>query len=126
MKEYTMKKILLLTMFAAVLAGCATTTKTISTPVLQDRPTFAVPTLSAANQDSVNWIVLTKDNAAKKLAELEKTQGVVAVFAVTPRGYEALSLNSAELRRYIKQQKSIIVAMKKYYETPVGKNVNGN
>lgn len=120
-----MKKIALLTVFAALLAGCATT-KTVSTPVLQDRAPFIPASLVPAKQGPVNWIVLNKDNAIEKLAELEKTQGIVAVFAVTPKGYENLSLNSAELRRYIKQQKAIIVAMRQYYETPVKKTNSNN
>lgn len=121
MKESKMKKLVVLTFFAAMLAGCATT-KTVSTPVLQSRPVFVPPSLASAKQGPVNWIVLNKENAAEKLAELEKTQGIVAVFAVTPKGYENLSLNSAELRRYIKQQKAIIVAMRQYYESPVKKS----
>ena len=116
-----MKKFLLAIPFAVFLAGCQTT-NTISTPVLQDRPAFVPPSLPPAKQGPVNWIVLNKDNAAQKLAELEKSEGIVAVFALTPRGYENLSMNVAELRRYIQQQNAIIAAIKEYYETPVVNN----
>lgn len=114
-----MKKSLLAIPFALLLAGCQTT-NTISTPILQDRPAFVPPSIAPAKQAPLNWIVLNKGNAAEKIAELEKTDGVVAVFALTPRGYENLSVNVAELRRYIQQQNDIIAAMRKYYETPVG------
>ena len=114
-----MKRFLLALPFAIMLAGCQTT-NTVMTPILQDRPAFVPPPLTAAKQSPVNWIVLNKGNAAEKIAELEKSDGVVAVFALTPRGYENLSINVAELRRYIQQQNAIIAAMRQYYETPVG------
>lgn len=119
-----MKKFLLAIPFAIILAGCQTT-NTISTPVLQDRPAFVPPPIASAKQAPVNWIVLNKSNAAEKLAELEKSEGIVAVLALTPRGYENLSMNVAELRRYIQQQNAIIAAIREYYETPVvNDNVN--
>ena len=117
-----MKKSLLAIPFAIFLAGCQTT-NTVTTPVLQDRPAFVPPPIASAKQDPINWIVLNKGNAAEKIAELEKSEGIVAVFALTPRGYENLSVNVAELRRYIQQQNAIIAAMRKYYETPVVNNV---
>ena len=113
-----MKKLLAIP-FAIFLAGCQTT-NTVTTPVLQDRPAFVPPPIAAAKQEPINWIVLNKGNAAEKIADLEKSEGIVAVFALTPRGYENLSVNVAELRRYIQQQNAIIAAMRKYYETPVG------
>ena len=116
-----MRKFLLAIPFALLLAGCQTT-NTISTPVLQDRPAFVPPSIPPAKQAPINWIVLNKGNAAEKIAELEKTDGVVAVLALTPRGYENLSMNVAELRRYIQQQNAIIAAIKEYYETPVVNN----
>ena len=51
-------------------------------------------------------------------AEIEKRGGVVTLFALTPQGYQNLSLNTSELRRYIQQQNAVIAAMKKYYEAP--------
>lgn len=120
-----MIKFLLILPFAVLLAGCQSTPKILSNPILQDRPAFVPPDTAPANQAPVNWIVMTKDNAAQKIAELEKKQGVVAVFALTPQGYQNLSLNVAELRRYIQQQNATIAAVREYYETPVG-GKNGN
>jgi hypothetical protein len=120
-----MKKLLLLPI-AALLAGCNSTPKVLTNPVLQDRPKFAVSDPMPANQSPLNWVVLTKDNASEKIAELEKKQGVVSVFALTPQGYQNLSINVAELRRYIQQQNATIAAIKEYYETPVNNGEQKN
>lgn len=104
---------------AILVAGCQSTSTVLTNPVLQDRPKMNVQMPAPANQTPVNWIVLTKDNAAEKIAELEKKQGVVSVFALTPQGYQNLSINVAELRRYIQQQNATIAAVKEYYETPI-------
>lgn len=117
-----MKKVLLILPLALMLAACQSSPMVLTNPVLQNRATFVPPEVPPARQTSVNWIVLTKDNAAQKIAELERTQGVVAVFALTPQGYQNLSLNVSELRRYIQQQNATIAAIRQYYETPVGEN----
>lgn len=120
-----MRKILFLAPIAMLLAGCQSAPTVISNPVLQDRPRMVVNNPTPANQAPVNWIVITKDNAAEKIAELERTQGVVALFALTPQGYQNISMNVSELRRYIQQQNATIAAIKEYYETPMQQN-NGD
>jgi hypothetical protein len=64
------------------------------------------------NFPPVDWYVITEENLEEKIAEIEAQQGSVVVFAVTSKGYENLALGIAELRRYINEQKAIIV----YYE----------
>ena len=113
-----MNKLLVVPLFL-VLAACQASPQVVSTPVLQDRPRMAVTLPAPAAQQPVTWIVITKDNAAEKIAELERTQGVVALFALTPQGYQNLSINVAELRRYIQQQSAVLAAVREYYETPV-------
>lgn len=114
-----MMKSLLVLPLAVLVAGCQSTPTVLTNPIFQDRPKMNVQMPAPANQTPVNWIVLTKDNAAEKIAELEKKQGVVSVFALTPQGYQNLSVNVAELRRYIQQQNATITAVREYYETPV-------
>lgn len=120
-----MRKILFLAPLAALLAACQSAPTVVSNPVLQDRPKMTVISPAPANQTPVNWIVINKDNAAEKIAELERTQGVVALFALTPQGYQNISMNVSELRRYIQQQNANIAAIREYYETPVQQN-NGD
>jgi len=60
----------------------------------------------------------------KKLKELikdaEKTNSKITLFALTPNGYEILITNLQELKRYIKQQKEIIL----YYRRVIKEQTN--
>ena len=62
--------------------------------------------------------VVTLDNYEEFLAEFEKKNGRTAYIAISIKDYENLSLNFAELRRYIEQQKQIII----YYEDAINDN----
>ena len=120
-----MKTFILSLPLVVLLAGCNTTGPQVLTKVeFQDRPKFVVTEVSPARQMDVKWIVITKDNFAQKIAEIEKTQGETSFFALTPQGYQNLSVNISELRRYIEQQNATFAAVRRYYETPVndGKN----
>lgn len=59
--------------------------------------------------------VVTKDNVDEFLAEFEKTYGEIAFVALSMKDYENLALNIADIKRYLEQQKQIIV----YYENAV-------
>jgi len=61
------------------------------------------------------WFVVNKDNLEEALKKIEENGGSVAFMAITPKGYENLSIGVAELRRYILQQKEIIA----YYEKAI-------
>ena len=65
--------------------------------------------------NNVKIYVVTEDNYAEFLKEFQAKNGVTAWVALSIKDYENLSLNFAELRRYIEQQKQIIV----YYEEAV-------
>jgi hypothetical protein len=59
--------------------------------------------------------VVSKENYEEFVTEFEKKNGGDAYIAISVKDYENLSLNFAELRRYIEQQKQIIL----YYEEAV-------
>lgn len=115
-----MKKLLLLPL-VLFLGACNTTPKVFVAPEFQDRAKFVTPEVSPAQQMNVEWVILNRENVGQKIAELEKKNGSVSLFALTPQGYQNLSINIAELRRYIQQQNATIAALKKYYEEPVKK-----
>lgn len=60
----------------------------------------------------VEWYVVNADNIDQFLERIKNDVGEVVFIAVTPKGYENLSLGIADLRRFILQQREIIV----YYE----------
>lgn len=60
----------------------------------------------------IEWYVITQENLEEVIKKIESENGQLAVMALSVRGYENLSLNIADLRRYILQQKELII----YYE----------
>ncbi len=99
-----------------LLAACDSSTLDV-----QVEPT-QVPVAEAADPVGVQMLpvrfrVVNKDNLESFLAEMRASQGSDnAVFiAFTTQDYENLALNLADLKRYISQQKSVIV----YYKNMV-------
>lgn len=68
--------------------------------------------------NDISFKVVTAENFEEFRAEFEKENGVLVFYAMTVRDYESMAMNLAELRRYILQQKEIIV----YYEKQVDHN----
>jgi len=99
-----------------LLGGCSlmpskvvTVTKTVKTEV---------PIVTRPKQVQLNDVkiyVVAKANYAEFVKEYAKKNGADSYIALSVKDYENLALNFAELRRYIEQQKQIIV----YYENAV-------
>lgn len=111
-----MKKFLII---PAVLALASCNSTQIIKPVLESKPVIVLQKPRPVTQLPVEWTVITRKNMEKKLAELEKNGGKATFIATTPEGYKNLSLNAAELRRYIEEQTARTNAIQQYYE---GKN----
>src|SRR6056300_572870 len=86
-----------------------TVTNTVKTTV----PIVAQP--KPVRLNDVKIYVVSKENYNEFVKEFEAKNGADAYIAISVKDYENLSLNFAELRRYIEQQKQIIV----YYENAV-------
>lgn len=63
----------------------------------------------------MKFYVVTRDNLEEFLEEFDKVNGQTVFVALSVPHYESLSLNLAEIRRYLKQQESVVV----YYETQI-------
>lgn len=77
-----------------------------------------IPTVSRPKPlqlTDVRVFVVTKNTLESFEAEFKETYGELAVVVLSMRDYENLALNIAELKRYIGQQKNIII----YYEEAV-------
>ena len=58
----------------------------------------------------VNFFVITEENLDEQVKIIEKMlDGQFVVFALTPDGYEKMSENFQEVRRYVMQQKELII-----------------
>ena len=86
-----------------------TVTNTVKTTV----PIVAQP--KPVQLNDVKIYVVSKENYEEFVKEFEAKNGSDAYIAISVKDYENLSLNFAELRRYIEQQKQIII----YYENAV-------
>jgi len=67
------------------------------------------------NLHRVKFYAVTPENMDEFLVRFEEESGTTVFFALSVPDYENMSLNVAELRRYINQQKALIV----YYEESI-------
>ena len=75
-------------------------------------PKYHPPLLLEVSFTEVKWKVLTPNTMEQYLADLEAREASVsAYYGLTTQGYENLSNNIADLKRYLSQLKSIV----KYY-----------
>lgn len=117
LKKYL--KRLSLPLLAISLVGCAgfedtvvVKTKYVEQNIqLQQRP-------KPVSLYNVKFNAVTQENIEEFLERFEKENGDIVFFAISVTDYEKMSLNIAELKRYIEQQKSLIV----YYETNIKMN----
>ena len=98
-----------------VLSACSSPVQEIevsATPT--PRPKLNLPSVDELNLRSVEWFVVTRENAEEKFLELERRGIPVVFFAVTGDGYERLSLNLNDIRSQIEQLNSIVIAYENY------------
>ena len=109
---------LLLVTALLLTSGCSTfrpepKVVTVTKIVEKNIPTVTHP--KSVQLNDVKIYVVSKENYEEFIAEFETKNGADAYIAISVKDYENLSLNFAELRRYIEQQKQIIL----YYEEAV-------
>ena len=64
----------------------------------------------------MKWCVVTEENFKEFKEAFQKENGdPLVAYVISVKDYETLALNMAEIKRYIEQQKSIIV----YYENAI-------
>ena len=82
---------------------------------------FQPPLPQEIRMENVRWYVITEGNMEEKLSEIRADLGgEFVVFAMTPQGYENMAYNMQELRRYILQQKEIILYYREATKSDVG------
>ena len=67
------------------------------------------------NLSNITWYVVTEENFEEFKKRYEKENGMFLFYVISVRDYETLSLNMAEIKRYLEQQKQIII----YYEEAI-------
>lgn len=89
---------------ALMLAGCSDK----SVPIVSDPLPISVPQSDALVLKPVVWSVYDTKALEKVLAD-NKSNPDFKIFVLTPDGYKALVYNMIEIKRVMKQQKSIIL-----------------
>lgn len=73
--------------------------------------------------DDVKFFVLTEGNLEEKIKEIKDYTGSeFVIFGLTPQSYENMAYNLQEIRRYMRQQKEIILY---YREATAPKGADG-
>jgi len=94
------------------LTACSTTDTIEITTIEEELNVALVDRPRPLRLNDVNFRVVSAANLEEFVREYENGNDQ-AWFMITPRSYENLALNLAELRRYIRQQENILI----YYES---------
>lgn len=101
-----------------LLSGCANFQKNElvvrTKPV--EKPKLSVSLPAAVKMSPIEWVVITDKNYKDVIEKLKDGNGAVFLVAMDEPNYKALAMNNARLLRYIREEKAVIAAYKKYYE----------
>ena len=116
-----MKSIIAVIIAASMLQGCALLGwKAIEGIEIKKKAADRTPLNLADPQPlkptAPQWRVITPENQAQVFAELKSKNIDQVLFALTDDGYEELSVDIAQIRALIAQQRDIIVKYREYYE----------
>lgn len=114
-REFKMKVlIILLTMF--LLTACAGIKKIETVKVAVAKPPLNLELPDPLSANDVEWIVINQDNYQEVFDKLTADGKQPVLFALTDQGYQALSINYADIRKAIAEQRQIIISYQEYYE----------
>jgi|TARA_R110000803_G_scaffold46198_9_gene97042 hypothetical protein len=84
---------------------------------------YQPPLPGAIDLLDVNFFVITEENLEEQMKVIEKMMdGQFVVFSLLPDGYEKMAENFQEVRRYIRQQKELII----YYRNATSESEGTN
>ena len=117
------KHLMISSLLLVTLTGCSwlkpeevVVTRTVTVPV--DIPLKPAP--RPVRLTDVKWYTVTTDNIDEFEKNFENDNGDLVFFAISVPHYENLSLNLAEIRRYLEQQQAIII----YYENQISQSAD--
>lgn len=118
----TVRSILAVVLVSMNLQGCALLAWNALKPIeiqkkAQPRTPLNLPEPRSLKPTAPEWIVITPENSAAVFQKLQQQNRDQVLFAITDDGYEALAVDTAEIRNFIQQQRVIIQKYKDYYES---------
>ena len=113
-------KISSLLLLSLVISGCSSWPKLTQIEVQTVEVERNIPKQNRPQPITMNttmkWWVVTEENFKEFKEKFQKENGdPLVAYVLSVRDYETLALNMAEIKRYIEQQKEIII----YYEEAV-------
>jgi len=119
-----MQKVVKILPLFLFLAACQTMQPTTAV-VTVERPTLVLPSVDQVKLNDVEWHVVNK--AAKPGSEdhIDTAFGKAhseSLFAISPRDYEDMAVNQANLVKVIRQYQAQINAYKQYYDSQATKD----
>ena len=114
-----MKKVILLLVAVAFIAGCSATPKVkqieVTSKVVEKLPlNLSVP--NPLELQHVDWLIVTEENIDEVWQLLKDDNEGVALFALRKGDYERLAINIKEIRALLGEYIVVLKAYKDYYE----------
>lgn len=112
-----MKKIISVLISLLILSGCVPVKKEIEVltkPI--DFPILDISPPDPVKMNPVVWKVITENNYKEIFDKKNKSDEIIFFVALNEKSFKNLSLNNANILKFIRDQKAVIVAYKKYYE----------
>ena len=97
--------------FLACLSACSSQQPVTSVVVQKDTP-VVVPDAQPLNLMPLKWQAYTLPDLQKLVAQLEQSHQNTVLLSLDTENYNNLSVNFAEVNRYINEQKAIITMLK--------------
>ena len=111
-------KVLSLLPLCLIISNCSSWPKLKQIEIKTVQVERVIPTQNRPrplNMNNIKFYVVTSENFEDFKKRYEKDNGTFLFYALSVRDYETLAINMAEIKRYIEQQKQIII----YYEKAV-------
>ena len=111
-------KVLSLLPLCLIISSCSSWPKLKQIEIKTVQVERVIPTQNRPrpiNMNNIKFYVVTSENFEAFKKRYEKDNGTFLFYALSVRDYETLAINMAEIKRYIEQQKQIII----YYEKAV-------
>ena len=113
MAQKNFLKVLSLLLVTLLLTNCSTfkmPAKTVVKTEYVEKVVPLQPPPKPLNMQNVEWYVVTEQNFADFITKYKKEHGEEWVFyAISVRGYEAMALNMADIKRYLEQNQKLII-----------------
>jgi hypothetical protein len=112
-------KILTAVLATALLVGCQSMQPTTAV-VTVEKPTLLLPNVDQVKLNDVEWHVINKNAQAGAEDHIDTTFRTAhsdTLFAITPKDYEDMAVNQANLVKVIRQYQAQINAYKQYYDS---------